>query len=350
MGNIDLFFDYEWNENKTGELQHTYRDYFLLSDDENRSFTSCLKYKTTSTFKTNDNKIVPLGTPAYYKLSEEFALDATILLDTMTESGIKSKEFLNLLKKLEEKSKIKHVALVRQADKNESCVKNYKIINIILSNFPRLEKFLINAHIANDAGFSKTKNPYLYGEVSISRTARFFPANYIFKPFIILTALFLFFYWRNNLNLFNDLKGKKELSSFSKKFYYFGLLSCLCLSLHALFLGIEIESKIFSKIRKLIIVLFIFSEVVAQILLTINIYKFREILKTKIISMILKIKIFFVSIIFLGTSLSLYFLIYKDLSNDFKHILEWNYFSALLFYYFLSSLLWKTRVHTPEGV
>ena len=32
---------------------------------------------------------------------------------------------------------------------------------------------------------------------------------------------------------------------------------------------------------------------------------------------------------------------FKDPSTNFKNVLEWNYFSALLVYYFLTRLTWK---------
>ena len=205
----------------------------------------------------------------------------------------------------------------------------------------------------NSSGFAKIENPYLYGEVSISRTARYYPAILIFKPLLILSAIFLFLYWRNNLSLYKELKNKNSLNEFSKKFFYFGVLSCIFLTLHAFFLGLTFDSKLFEQIRKLIIILFIVFEVLAQIFLTKTLYKLKEGLKNYINPLILKIKIIFVTSVFFVTCLVSYLLVLGDLSTSLKHILEWNYFSVLLVYYFLSVLLWrkfKTPVHTPEGV
>ena len=224
---------------------------------------------------------------------------------------------------------------------NERCVKNNKFAYFLLSNFNSLEKILINAINKNTSGFSVIKNPYLYGEVSISRTARYFPATLIFKPFIVLSAIFLFLYWKNNLNLFNNLEDKKILVNFSKIFFYFGSLSCLFLALHAIFLGFDFDSKLFTKIRRLIIISFIFSELVAQILLTRHLFKYKEEIKKYINIFILKIKIAFVAFVIILTIASFSFLAFADLSTGMKHILEWNYFSLLLIYYLLSRLLWK---------
>ena len=224
---------------------------------------------------------------------------------------------------------------------NQRCVKNNKFAYFLLSNFNSLEKILINSFKKNTSGFSGIKNPYLYGEVSISRTARYYPATFIFKPFIVLSAIFLFFYWKNNLNLFNNFKDKKILVNFSKTFFYLGSLSCLFLAMHAIFLGLDFDSKLFAKIRRLIIILFIFFELAAQIFLTKHLFKYKEEIKKYINIFILKIKITFVAFVFILTIVSFSFLAFTDLSTEMKHILEWNYFSFLLIYYFLSRLLWK---------
>ncbi len=238
-------------------------------------------------------------------------------------------------------SLIKSVIFKQGESVNTKCIKNNKFMYFLLNNFQFLDKFLINTKINNKVGFASVKNPYLYGEVSISRTARYFPATYIFKPFIILTAIFLFLYWRNNLNLFNDFRNKNILGDFSNKFFYFGALSCIFLILHAAFLGLEFESKLFSQIRRLVIILFIVFEVLAQIFLTKNLLKFKNNLQKSIHSPVLFTKITFVTIVACVTLVSFTILAFFEPSTNFKHMLEWNYFSFLLFYYVLSRFLWK---------
>ena len=157
--------------------------------------------------------------------------------------------------------------------KTRQCIKNNQFIYSLLKDNSSLEKILIKAKRDNSSGFVLIKNPYLYGEVSISRTARFFPAILIFKTLIILSSILLFLYWKNNLNLFNELKNKNILDKFSNIFFYLGMLSCIFLILHAAFLGLDFDSKIFSQIRRFVIVLFILFEVSAQIFLTRNLYK-----------------------------------------------------------------------------
>ena len=151
----------------------------------------------------------------------------------------------------------------------------------------------------------------------------------------------MFLYWKNNLNLFNELKNNNVLNRFSKSFFYLGVLSCVFLIMHASLLGLDFDSKLFDKIRRLIIILFILFELSAQILLTINLYKFRRELKKHIRSFILRVKITFITIVFSASLIMFAFLIWGNLSSAAKHTFEWNYFSILLIYYFLSRLLWK---------
>ena len=69
--------------------------------------------------------------------------------------------------------------------------------------------------------------------------------------------------------------------------------------------------------------------------------KLKEELKKYINPLILKIKIIFVTTVFFTTCIAFTILTFGAPSTAFKHILEWNYFCFLLFYYLLSRLLWK---------
>ena len=320
LGNTDTYFGAKYWDKAYTE--------FLL--DENRAVI----FKREASNFTNLTDCPKYIYNGYYKAKKD---DGTFITDTSDSwssplfttifPGYKASEIIFVYEKTE--------------ILNQRCVKNNKFAYFLLSNFNSLEKILINSFKKNTSGFAAIKNPYLYGEVSISRTARYYPATFIFKPFIVLSAIFLFFYWKNNLNLFNNFKDKKILVNFSKTFFYLGSLSCLFLAMHAIFLGIDFDSKLFAQIRRSIIILFIFFELAAQIFLTKNLFKYKEEIKKYINIFILKIKITFVAFVFILTIVSFSFLAFTDLSTEMKHILEWNYFSFLLIYYFLSRLLWK---------
>ena len=254
------------------------------------------------------------------------------------------KEHSELLKNLKTNNKVKSVTIKRLNHLNKTCIKNLKnhqFLYSLLKKFSWLDTAFTYTRQKNPSGFSKIRNPYFYGEVSISRTARYFPAILIFKSLIVLSSFLLFLYWKNNLNLFNELKNKNILVKFSKKFFYFGIFSCIFLALHATFLGLDFDSKLFTAMRRLIIILFILFEVFAQIFLTTILFKFKKELKKFINLLILKIKITFVTIAIFATCIAFAILAFGDPSTEFKHILEWNYFAFLLLYYLLSRLLWK---------
>lgn len=306
LGNISLYPNLNWDQKR---IETPISENKLISQDTSTwTFTNCPKYEYEQFYLNNENETMPRN---------------------------------ELSAKLYAENKIISVIRERKEVLDYSCIKNYKFSYLIIKNFNSLEKALIDAKKDNKAGFSKIINPYIYGEVSISRTARFWPSIAIFKPFIILSAIFLILYWRNNLNLFNELKNQNILSNFSIKFFYFGILSCIFLILHALFLGLDVDSKLFATIRKLIIILFIFFEVLAQFSLTINLYRLKDRIINYAHATVIKMKIVFVSAVSLVTLVVLALLIWGDLNSSTKHLLEWNYFSILLIYYTLSWMLWK---------
>ena len=93
--------------------------------------------------------------------------------------------------------------------------------------------------------------------------------------------------------------------------------------------------------RRIIIILFIFFEIFAQISLTKILFRFRVNLGEYINPLIIKIKVTFV-IAIIGMTLIIFSLLtWGDISTSMKHIFEWNYFSILLIYYLLSRLLWR---------
>ena len=153
----------------------------------------------------------------------------------------------------------------------------------------------------------------------------------------------MFFYWWNYNNFF-----KKILNVKKNKFFYFGISSSVFLFFHVLFLGVEIDNKIFISLRKIIIILFILSEVIAQALLTVTLIKNKNFLLIYCRSIIINIKMFFIILMSLIGLIVIFILIKYNLSDKLDYILEWNYFAALLFYYFLSFLIWKRLPNNPS--
>ena len=146
-------------------------------------------------------------------------------------------------------------------------------------------------------------------------------------------------YWLTYQRIFWSITEIKKIN----KFTIFGTLSGVFLFFHIFFLGTTIDNEIFNKIRKLILVLFILFEILAQFFLTKRLYlnfnKFNKYISQKI----LHIKIIFVSLIVISSVFIIGILSFNDLDSKIDYILEWNYFALLLVFYLLSALMWKKR-------
>ena len=198
-------------------------------------------------------------------------------------------------------------------------------------------EFLENTFLRVDQiGRSKFSIPYLDGSLSISRASRTFPQYLIFKPAMWLTALLLYYYWKNNNILINNFKS----TDISYKFKTFGILSAIFLAIHSVFLGIKFDIQIYKLFRRVVLLLFIIFEIIAQGILVYHFLKIKNKINDLINKKVLFFKIILVTIlIFVGLS-SLPILI-KSGNTHFKHALEWNYFVGVILFYILSRIFWR---------
>ena len=204
---------------------------------------------------------------------------------------------------------------------------------IISQNYQFLEGTIFTVDQVGRSAFSI---PYLDGSLSISRASRTFPQYLIFKPSMILTSVLLYYYWRENNNLVNKFYSSDINFNFKK----FGILSAIFLAVHSIFLGIKFDIQIYKLFRRVILLLFIIFELIAQGLLIYHLYKLKNKLDKFINKKILFIKAFLVSILIVIAILSLPILVTKG-NTHFKHALEWNYFVGVVFFYLLSRFFWK---------
>ena len=165
-----------------------------------------------------------------------------------------------------------------------------------------------------------------------------FPFNYIFKPLMYITSILMCVYWINYYIFF-----KKNNFHKNNKFLIFGIMSAVLLFLHVFFLGTNYEIPNFQKIRRVIIASFIFSEILAEFFLASKIYRLRFNLFKKMRQKIILTKMVFIYTLIAITSISVGYMILFDPTQAFNNILEWNYFCFLLFFYFLSSIIWKNK-------
>ena len=197
--------------------------------------------------------------------------------------------------------------------------------------------FLENTIFAVDQlGRSGFSIPYLDGSLSISRASRFFPQYLIFKPSMIFTAIIVYFYWVNNNNLVNKLKT----TNINYKFKTFGILSAIFLAIHSIFLGIKFDIQIYKLMRRVVLLLFIIFEIIAQGILVYHFYKIKNKLEKLINKKVLIMKVILVSILATVAILSLPILLDKG-NTHFKHALEWNYFVGVILFYLFSRFFWR---------
>jgi len=196
-----------------------------------------------------------------------------------------------------------------------------------------LEETIFTVDQIGRSGFSI---PYLDGSLSISRASRTYPQYLIFKPSMILTAILLYYYWSSNNNLVNNLNS----SDINYKFKKFGILSAVFLAIHSIFLGIKFDIQVYKLFRRVVLLLFIIFELIAQGLLVYHLYKLKNKLDNLINKKVLLIKAFLVTVLIIIAILSLPILVTKG-NTHFKHSLEWNYFVGVVVFYLLSRLFWR---------
>ena len=205
---------------------------------------------------------------------------------------------------------------------------------LISVNWQLFESTIFKVDFIGMSGFTI---PYLDGSLSISRASRTFPQYLIFKPGMIATSILLCFYWYKNNLLINYFKGTKLKKN---AFMIFGILSAVFLVIHALLLGIETDIKILKFLRRLVLLSFIVFEVIAQSMLVLNFYKLKQLLNNFFTPVVLKLKMFLVSILIFVAVISIPLLI-KSGNVHFKHGLEWNYFIGVISFYLLTRFFWK---------
>ena len=232
-------------------------------------------------------------------------------------------------------------------EKDSRCIK-HSLLYPLYKSSPLLQTLFLNIQ-SKTYLLPKKIFPFVDGETSISRLVREYPSNYIFKPIMLIVSVLMMFYWISYNKLFFSLNLNKNLKK--EFFLIFGLLSASLLIIHVIFLGVTIEIKFYKTFRRLIIILFILSEVLAQFFLVKKLYQCRKSIFEYVFKEILFIKFLFVFVVIIATFFSIYLVSFTEMTRYRHNILEWNYFFGLLFFYIISRFMWKKpSVHIPEGM
>ena len=184
--------------------------------------------------------------------------------------------------------------------------------------------------------------PYIDGGASISRTARVFPTYLIFKPAMFLTSYLLIKYWIYNKNIILSLDNDNNNV---KKIFFFGIGSAILLTIHSIFLGIKFDYDLYKLFRRVVMLLFIIFEIIAQAYLVITLYKLKDKIIDKINFKFLKLKGILVSLLIIVAILAIP--IVSMPGNKFiKHALEWDYFVGVISFYLLTFFMWKKNTNS----
>jgi len=179
--------------------------------------------------------------------------------------------------------------------------------------------------------------PYFDGGVSISRTARYYPAYLIFKPSMFLTSFLLIKYWIANKEIAQYYSAN---SKYVNKFLFFGIASAIALTIHSIFLGIKFDNDLYKFFRRFVMLSFIIFEVVAQAYLVATLYSIKHKIKALINENFLKIKLFLVSVLIVVAIISIP-LVTLPGNKFLKHALEWDYFLGVITFYLFTFFMWK---------
>jgi len=340
FNNFLINFNFKPGDERTRLLKEIPGDYLEIFCNERNNYCKEPKLFKTLTLKNNT-----LDGCFKYDIIEGYIIDGKkeyniahhngdwiIYTNNLKDKSIISKNFKIFFEVTEEK-------MGTSMRRYNECIedsKHYLIYKIIPSFYELIYKIKKHDHIILST--KETVNPFLYGETSISNLVKRYPINYVFKSFLFLSSILMIFYWRYYNTFFNNVLSYKK-----NKFFIFGICSAIFLFFHVLFLGMEYENELFQKLRKLILLLFIFSELCAQLLLGINLYKKKDNLMKYCTEGIINLKYYFILTLSFMTLIVLLFLAIFNPGKVFNNVLEWNYFIILLLFYLLSFFLWKKK-------
>ena len=179
--------------------------------------------------------------------------------------------------------------------------------------------------------------PYIDGGTSISRTARVFPTYWIFKPAMFLTSYLLIKYWIWNKNIINYFNSETKHIN---KIIFFGLGSAVLLTIHSIFLGVKFDYDLYKLFRRIVMLLFIIFEIVAQAYLVFTLYKMKDKIQNYINLKFLIAKRILVTLLIIVAIISIPIISFEG-NKAFKHALEWNYFVGVILFYLFSRFFWR---------
>ena len=155
----------------------------------------------------------------------------------------------------------------------------------------------------------------------------------------LLRFYLLIRYWLYIKKIILNIHGEhKNL----RRIIIFGISSAICLIIHSIFLGIKFDYDLYKLFIRVIMLVFIIFEVVAQAYLVVTLYS----IKNKLLSFInlkyLKLKAILVSILVFVMIVSIP-IVSMPGNKHIKHALEWDFFLGVILFYVLTFFMWKKQ-------
>ena len=179
--------------------------------------------------------------------------------------------------------------------------------------------------------------PYLDGSASISRIGRVFPNSLIFKPALIFTGLLIIYYWTLIRKIFSKLEVKNKVLN---KIFIFGVLTGVCLVIHSIFLGIKIDNDLYKLIIRLNLFFTLVFGLTSKIFFISMLKKINSIHIMKLNKKIISVKLLIVIFLTIIALVVIPILPFVE-SQEFKYILEWNYYIVIFTFYLITFFLIK---------
>ena len=161
---------------------------------------------------------------------------------------------------------------------------------------------------------------------------------------MFLTSFLLIRYWLYNKTIIEFFDQNHK---YRKKIIYFGIASAIALVVHSIFLGVNFDNDLYKLFRRVIMLLFIIFEIVAQTYLVLAFYSLKESMINYINVKILNLKIILVLMLIIVAVISIPIISLPGNNflgfnlKFFKHGLEWNYFLGVITFYLLTYFMWK---------
>ena len=125
--------------------------------------------------------------------------------------------------------------------------------------------------------------------------------------------------------------------------FIFGVASAILLTIHSIFLGIKLDYNLYKLFRRVVILLFIISELVAQALLVMTLYKIKNKVENIINLKFLRYKRILVTFLVIVAIIAIP-IVSAPGNTSIKHALEWDYFVAVITFYLLTFFMWKKQI------